>query len=45
MFGLQAPVGMIAVAQTWRLVLVSKSGRRGETFIGQDGGGEPTNTR
>lgn len=27
------------------LVLVCKSSRSGETFIGQDGGGEPTNSR
>lgn len=44
-FGLQARVDMISVARTWWLALVSKSGRRSETFIGQDGGGEPLNTR
>lgn len=42
---LSALVGMISVAPTWWLVLVCKSSRSGETFIGQDGGGEPTNTR
>lgn len=44
-FGLWARIDMISVAGARCLVLVSKSGRRGETFIGQDGGGEPINTR
>lgn len=42
---LWAPVGVISVARTWWLVLVCKSSPSGETFIGQDGGGEPINTR
>lgn len=42
---LWALVGVISVARTWWLVLVCKSSPSGETFIGQDGGGEPINTR
>lgn len=44
-FGLLARIEMISVACAPCLLLVLKSGRRGETFIGQDGGGEPINTR
>lgn len=40
-----ALIGMISVARTWWLVLVCKSSRSGETFIGQAGGGDPINTR
>lgn len=37
-FGLPAQLGTVRVGRTRRVALVSKSGRRGETFIGQGWG-------